>query len=269
MNLAELSSSYSLQPVVTEIVRKVKEVSGKDIDFRISNTISVYAVTKIARKRMSQHVIYFRKDVVDRLSYIIAHECGHILRIMEAPEEERVVPATNKATKLKVLEDIKSNSFSKPLLAKMIGVWVDGIVMQVTNLPVDVRIERWIQKSFPSLKQEQISALEKDAEKTLAGLSKEVEMVTPTKIFAISNSMAYAYLRGIGPIVGKRYDKAFYGRNSILNLGKKLYKFLEEEDRGYSGDIETINLWAKTLGIDGWFDWISFESMPESYYEDL
>jgi len=269
VNLAELSSSYSLQPVVTEIVRKVKEVSGKDIDFRISDTISVYAVTKIARKRMSQHVVYFRKDVVDRLSYIIAHECGHILRIMEAPEEERVVPAIDKTTKLKVLGDIKINSFSKPLLAKMIDIWVDGIIMQVTNLPVDVRIEKWIQKSFPSLEKEQISALEKDAEKTLAGLTKKVEMVTPAKIFTISNSMVYAYLRGISTITGKRYDKAFYGRNFILNLGKRLYKLLKEEDHGYSSDIETINLWAKTLGIDDWFHWISFESMPESYFKNL
>lgn len=270
MKLDELSTKYSILPVVKDIVNQVRDLTGKDIDFRISNKISVYSTTKVARERMNEHVVFFKEDVSDRLSYVIAHECGHILRIMGAKQEDRVVPATNRDTKMRILDEFKDTSIPESMLPRMVSVWVDGLITQLTNLPVDVRIERWMQGSFPSLKEEQIKALDIDAQSTLKGLTREVKTHTPKKVYITSNSMAYAYLRSIGPITGKRYDKAFYDEPTALRLGKKLYNILDnEEDQGFTGDLKIINEWAKVLNIDSWFDWIDFESMPESYFKGV
>jgi len=267
MNHLELSSRFCILPVLSEIIENVREVSRKDIDFRAVTRLPTYASTKIARDRMERHVIYFRENIADRLTYIIAHECGHIIRMMEAPIEKRVVPGTSIRQRGETIKALDISVEDHPI--QLINMWIDGLVLQLTNLPVDIRIERWLNREYPGLSDEQQKGLSIDAGKTLAGLSDEVRRITPPKIFQLSNSMTFAYLRGIGEITGERYDREFYGYRSILSAGKTLYKIADSERDDFEGDVTIINSWAKILGLDTAFSWIDFEDMPESYFDDV
>lgn len=151
----------------------------------------------------------------------------------------------------------------------MVDVWLGGLITQVTSLPACVRIERWIHREYPSLRDEQRLYLDEDETRTLQGLTKKVERMTPKTIFRISNSITYAYLRGLDPVIGKDLRKHFSGRPSITSTGIQLYDAFGEEDTGYSGDIRVTNEWAKILKISDWFAWIGFEDMPESYFKDI
>jgi hypothetical protein len=136
-------------------------------------------------------------------------------------------------------------------------------VLQVTNQPVDVRIERWIASDYPGLEQEQIEGLEKDARVALQGLTTEVERTTPPTAFRASNAMNYAYLNHIGEITGRDYRRRFRDREEIVELGQRLYEISTEE----WSDIEVADRWAEVIGIKEWFSWRAFEDMPESYYQ--
>lgn len=267
MNFKQLSSNFHIQPALAEILDRVREISRKDIDFRVAARLATYASTKIARERMESHIIYFREDVVDRLSYIIAHECGHIVRMMEAPASKRVVPGTSIRQRAETLKALELTADNYPV--QLINMWTDGLVMQLTNLPVDIRIERWLNREYPKLREEQHKGLSIDAEKTLAGLSDEIRRVTPSKIFQISNAMTYAYLRGIGEITREHYGRPFYGYRAILATGRTLYETVDGERDDLEGDVGIINKWAETLGLDSSFSWIDFEDMPESYFDDV
>jgi hypothetical protein len=81
--------------------------------------------------------------------------------------------------------------------SEMLDVWLGGLITQVTSLPACVRIERWLHREYPALRNEQRLYLDEDVQRTLQGLSKKVERVTPKTLLRISNSITYAYLRGL------------------------------------------------------------------------
>ena len=123
-------------------------------------------------------------------------------------------------------------------------------------------------RSILRLEDEQRLYLDEDVKRTVQGLSKKIERVTPKTLFRISNSITYAYLRGLEPVTGKDLRRHFSGRPSIITTGIQLYEALGEEDTGYAGDIRVTNEWANILKVSDWFAWIGFEDMPESYFND-
>jgi hypothetical protein len=266
LKVEELQTRYRLLPEVVGILELVQQVSEKDIDFRPVRKLNVAATTKVARQRMPQHIISFDRGKADRINYIIAHECGHILRMLQLPPADRLVPATTSATVSIAAEVLADEvTFLPPaLIPKMLDVWVGGLVLQVTNQPVDVKIEQWLYSNYPGLRREQVQGLEKDARVALKALAIEVERMAPPTVFRISNAMNYAYLNHINKITGRNYRNRFRGRQEIIGLGKQLYEISE----GEWSDVEVANQWAEHLGIRQWFSWIGFEDMPESYYRD-
>jgi hypothetical protein len=190
---------------------------------------------------------------------------------MEADPAIRVVPGSNAETRAVAVKELGNELSQLPeaMRNQMLDVWLGGLITQVTSLPACVRIERWIHREYPPLRSEQRLYLDEDVQRTLQGLSKKVERVTPKTLFRISNSITYAYLRGIELVTGKDLRKHFSGRPSIITTGIQLYETLGEADMGYAGDIRVTNEWVKILNVSEWFTWVGFEDMPESYFKDI
>ena len=64
------------------------------------------ATSKIARARMPQHIIKYQPQMVQRINHLTAHECGHILRTMEADPSIRVVPGSNAETRAVAVREL-------------------------------------------------------------------------------------------------------------------------------------------------------------------
>jgi hypothetical protein len=266
-----MSADLNLLQPVRDIIQRVKEVSGKDIIFRPAPDQLVPAISKIARARMPFHIIKYQPQMLHRINHLTAHECGHILRTMEAAASARIVPMSNAQTRAVVVREL-GNEFSHlpdGMKEQMLDIWLSGIITQVTSLPACVRIERWLHREYSSLRDEQRLYLDEDVKRTVQGLSKKIERMTPKTIFRISNSITYAYLRGIEPATGKDLRKHFSGRPSIITTGIQLYETLGKEDTGYAGDLRVTNEWARILKVSDWFGWTGFEDVPESYFNDV
>ena len=266
-----MTSDLNLLPSVLKIIERVKEVSGKEITFRPAPDQLVPATSKIARARMPHHLIKYQPQMAHRINHLTAHESGHILRTMEADPSIRVVPVSNTKTRANAVKELGKELSHLPesMRSQMLDMWLGGLITQVTSLPVCVRIERWIYREYPPLRDEQRLYLDEDMQRTLQGLSKKVERMTPKTIFRISNSITYAYLRGLEPVTGKDLRKHFSGRPAIISTGIQLCDTFGEEDTGYASDIRITNEWARILKISDWFAWIRFEDMPESYFQDI
>jgi hypothetical protein len=272
VKIEEVQVKHGLHPELIRIVHLVEESTGKPIAFQPKNDLQVSALTKIARERMPEHIIRFHPSRTDRLSHLIAHECGHILRMMRAKPEDRLVPVTGPselaAAQKAISREVNVLPLPPQMLQRMFTVWVHGLTLQVTNLSVDVYIEKWLHHGFPALQAEQARSLEKEAETSLQALSKQVEQHTPLTVFRASNAMNYAYLREIGPLAGHDYLDGYVRYPPILRMGKALHGMLESEDRGVATDQQIINKWAEYLHINTWFTWLPFEAMPESYFRE-
>lgn len=266
-----MTADFDLLPPVREIIQRVKDVSGKEVIFRPAPDQLVPATSKIARARMPSHIIKYQPQMAQRINHLTAHECGHILRTVAADPSIRIVPMSNAETKANARRQLGNELSHLPasLREQMLDIWLGGVITQVTSLPACVRIERWVRRDYPALGEEQRLYLEGDVKRTLQGLSKKIERVTPKTIFRISNSITYAYLRGLEPVTGKDLRKHFSDWPAIIRTGIRLYEALGEEDGGYAGDLRVTTEWAKILNVADWFSWIGFEDVPESYFNDV
>lgn len=103
--------------------------------------------------------------------------------MMQARPSERVVPSSNTETAAAAFNDLKSEL--APLTAEMHGemfnIWSTGVIYQLANLPVDLRIETWIYNSYSGFRDTQVRSVAVDVDNCLQGLSDKVRKNTPEK----------------------------------------------------------------------------------------
>jgi hypothetical protein len=263
--------SLDLSPSVHKIFAKVKSLSGKDVKLIEKRDLDVYASVKIARKSMADHLMYYKPEHTGIINHLIAHECGHILRIYGIEPEGRLVSFTNDQLKLKALKDIESEiqKLSKMLpfkeLVQIANIWYTGIIRQLTGYPSDIMIEKWIHDEYPDLRPYQSKCLKKQYDEAVQALSNRVERMTPYMILWASNGMNYAFFHMLEAHFKDNYHLERYDRSAYANIGKELILLRQEQEDTYEGDIHTVNEWAKALKCSHWFAWQDFEDIPDNY----
>jgi hypothetical protein len=258
---------------VHDILDRVREVTHKRIEFIEKNDMPTYAAIKMARRNMSAHLIFHKREHNELVNHLIAHECGHILRMFAVPEGKRLIPMSNEEIKGIALNEMQDEimGLSKILplerLAQIINLWFNGTVRQVTNLPPDIMIEKWLFDDYPELRPYQLRSLQKQHQEAIAGLKNEVKQITPSKILDASNIMNYAFFRIIGFYIKTNFLTP-YNQTNYVRKGKELAEYTEKNyTNDYEGDLKMIDYWAKYLGLSNWFAWTGFENVPESYLE--
>ena len=87
----ELRQSHSLDPDVVDLADMIETAFGKPVDIRFDASMKVPAIVKVARERMPAHLVSIHPSQTDVLSYLVAHKCACIERIMRVPASERRV----------------------------------------------------------------------------------------------------------------------------------------------------------------------------------
>jgi len=254
-----LPEGLELIPEVLEILEDIAKRTGKEVSIEMDASLYIDASTTLGLGEKNTHHIRINPKVERKMNHLVLHECGHIIRFFDAPEEERLVPAGNYPIYHKVKERLKSEMGSAEVPEDVIRLWINGLVQQLVSLSVDFRIERWVYDTFPMLRKEQKINLEMGAKLSVLALSKQVQMVTAPSIYTASNIMNCAYIMLLGDLLSKHWVKEYYRYPSILSVAKSLKNEAPLQDMGQKGDIELTNIWAKKLGLDEWFIWI----MPE------
>jgi len=219
---------------VKEILDKVKQTTSKEIQFVEKDDLTTYAALRMARKNMPAHIIFVKKEHDEIINHLIAHECGHVLRLFGVPEEKRLIAITNDQIKLNALSEIEAEiqelSTALPFdrLAQVVNLWYTGIFRQVTNFPPDIMIEKWLYDNYPELRQYQLKSIKKQHQEALTGLSTEVVNMTPLKFLDVSNIMNYAFFRILGFHFGINFIKP-YNNTKYIGTGKKLASLTEAE----------------------------------------
>lgn len=265
----ELKLSKSTQ----DILKFISEKTQKPFEFINKPDLKTIAAVKIARKNMASHILYYKDDRGGILDHLIAHECGHIKRIWDVPPAERIVPASNDENKRFALTQIGDQliKLTKAIpvehLGKISNIWFHGIIRQVTNIPVDMRIEKWIFDNYPELRKSQVASIDRQMKESAQVLSKRVENFTPKKIYDTSNYINYSFALFMESLIGKKYI-APYKSTPYTGLGSKLADLvMKSEDKGFLQDIEIIDQWTELLGLKGWYYWADFEDVPPDYLQ--
>jgi len=266
--------SLELIGPVKSILNEVEATTGKPLRFVEKEDMDVFATVKMARRSMPAHIVYYRRQHDFIINHLVAHECGHILRMFGVPEEKRLIPAKtrdDRAVLQEIERDLKRISAVVPMreLVQVVGTWRNGLVMQLTSYPPDIMIEKWIYDGYPELRPYQLQSLERQNNQALKGISRNVQLVTPSKIYNSSNIMNYTFFNILGSHT--KVDLAKPYRNTPFSKkGKQLIKLTEKDYvNTYEGDISMINRWAEFLGLSKWFEWVGFEDVPEDYLNSI
>jgi len=205
-----------------------------------------------------------------RINHIIAHECGHILRIYEAAPSERLIPYFSSKNYEHAFEESRKdiNNISKIIpeskLNQLIEMLFKGLVMQLTNQPVDLKIEEWIYNEYPGLREFQEISFQSQLQEALGGLTEDVRKITPYKIYEASHSMNYTYFNVLAKNTKFDLDSA-YDNFEFEVKGKLLIEIIEKYENNLDGDIKRINDWANILNLSEWYEWKNFEDVPSNY----
>ena len=73
--------NLDLPDSVNRIFDEVKSLTGKGVKLIEKGDLDTYASIKIARKSMPDHLMYYKPEHTGIINHLLAHECGHILRI--------------------------------------------------------------------------------------------------------------------------------------------------------------------------------------------
>ncbi|MFH1409439.1 MAG: hypothetical protein ABIH34_06005 [Nanoarchaeota archaeon] len=256
---------------VPAVLEEIKNVTGKGIDFIPKENLSTYAALRMARKDMPSHLIYYKKEHDEIINHLVVHECGHLFRIFKCPENQRLIPYSDKQIKYNALKQIENEIIAlRPVLsedqiAHVINLWYDGLIRQVTNLPPDIMIEKWIHDEFPALRSLQLKSIKKQHSESVAGLTETVRRMTPTTILFASNVMNYAFFRILGLHVGQNFVRE-YSSTHYIGKGKELASITERNyTDSHEGDNMMIDKWAAFVNISDWFKWRGFEDVPLDY----
>jgi len=266
--------SLELISETKEILEKVEGLTEKKFKFIPNNEITSHAKLKMARNDMENHIVYYKEGASQSINHIIAHECGHIIRIFKSDPSERLIPfISSKSSEAAITEmanDIDSISkvMPKSKVEKLIEMLFKGLVMQLTNQPVDLKIEEWIYNEYPGLREFQKISFQSQLQEALGGLNKDVKAITPSKIYEASHSMNYAYFNVLAKKTKFDLDST-YDNFEFENKGRLLIEIMGKYENNFDGDLKRINDWANILNLSSWYEWKRFEDVPSNYGEML
>lgn len=262
--------SLELIPETKEILEKVESLTEKRFKFIPNNEITSHAKLKMARNDMENHIVYYKEGASQSINHIIAHECGHIIRIFKSEPSERLIPFISSKSSETAINEIANDidSISKVMLKskveKLIEMLFKGLVMQLTNQPVDLKIEEWIYNEYPGLRKFQKISFQSQLQEALGGLIEDVRKITPSKIYEASHSMNYAYFNALAKKTKFDLESA-YDNFEFEDKGRLLIEIMGKYENNFDGDVKRINDWASILGLSSWYEWKRFEDVPSNY----
>ena len=144
---------------------------------------------------------------------------------------------------------------------ELLFIWHAGVVRQVTNYPVDLRIERWLFKEYPGMSDLHTEALIEQLREDQAVLAPEIEFFTPPPVYEASVIMNCAFARRVCEMLGDSSPRLPYPKRLARAANELLAILDREEEDNHRGDMRTVNRWARRLGIENWYTWIRLQEL--------
>lgn len=191
------------------------------------------------------------------VDYAIAHEVARLHRIWRAPERERGVLSSNFATRLYAILALQEDIAEMPTGDREGAIhgfeqFYDGLVTQLGSMPADPWLNAWLLNEYPALEPEIATGVAHVFDQAHRVLASPVRRFIPPTIYGAANAMNAAYALHAEELLGQSGYAAPYRATGYARLGLRLRE-LNEPDRGHVGDRETAQLWARELGLVGWY----------------
>jgi hypothetical protein len=254
---------------VRAILDTLKDVTGREVLFIRKPDLKSLARIRMAGDTSAAHVLFYRDENNPLMNHVIANECAHLIRLFRAPLDRRLVAVANERTQERYREEIREDIQRLSLihgldtLRAFIPLWYESVVFQLTRMPPDIMIERWLYEEYPDMRDIQLAALQEQHEKAVSVLSANIRRMTPGKIYKVSQVMNYVFFRLAGDLLGVRLTGP-YEKSRYMLEGEELAMWTAEHySEDHEGDVSVIDNWARALHLSEWFEWRRFDEISQ------
>jgi hypothetical protein len=142
-------------------------------------------------------------------------------------------------------------------------MWYQGVIFQLTKMPPDIMIDKWLFHKFPELQPVQKNSIEKQRMAAVRSLDPEWRGMTPTIVYYASNVMNYVYFKILEDLYQADFTGPYHSTVFIMD-GRELEKrtLNPEFPDDHIGDMKRIDSWAEMLDLSGWYEWVPYKDNP-------
>jgi tetratricopeptide (TPR) repeat protein len=271
----------SLMAFVHSRGNAIESITGYPVEFTEDDALQGLTAKSILawKHHTSKHQVLYLPHSKEILPHILIHELEHILLEHEARQEKKnkrfVGTEKNREYARQLISDdiqkLRKVGYDENEVNEILSQWIDGLVNQLYNNPLDMIIEKRIFDKYEILRSSQFVALHKTQQDNLLVLTNsEIQKITPRIIYHANQAMNCAYTifndwlnNGI-----TNYCAA-YKSSSAYAAGETLFNtFLESAKSFHTGDeYQLISEFAAILKLENWFeienDLSQYESVTE------
>ena len=193
-----------------------------------------------------------------RLHFIV-NSAIKIRRFFELPADERLLPVSEGDKRLpkEYEEELRRKLGGPPetVLEGLSAFLCEGIVRQLTSMPIDIRVERETAELVPEHKGAQRAYLARQVKDMEPHFMPDIAQVAPDQIYAASSAMNVAFAEEAGEIAAVEPGPMFR-QTPHWRLGERLCELLHDvAEPGYRGDRIVTDSWAQELEMRDWYEW--------------
>lgn len=237
-----------LHPATLQMIRKVEELSGLPVHVKEDANLKVMATVSPARGPAPAHFLSYRPGT-RAVDYLIACQLGFLVRLYSCPVEDRREVVAVSHEQQQGIEAMGLADFS-PGFAQ---ATVSSIIQQVRTYPVSTRVDDWIWKHLPELREQQEHSVRSQLAENARALAPEIRQQFPKALVDANTAMNAAYAELWGLVLGDARFAIPYKALGYGTLAAKLLAVLSEVPDDPAEDPLLIERWADLLGLSGSF----------------
>jgi hypothetical protein len=249
----------NLRAATKDILRLVADLSGRSVQLMRDDTLKVFSTLVTARHGSPYHVLRYQPSN-DPLDYWFAYQAGFLIRLFNCPPESRFDFVPDPDANQKVLELIGLGRKLPPDeretakgFADVVAQWA---LMNLRSLSIGMRVDAWIAETYPTLRELQAPALERNLQSNLNVIGQRLGKLSVPSQFL---GMDAAYALFAERLLGTDEFTIPYEAAGALDAGRDLLAILDATPAAPDHDCELVDRWAQRLGMNGWYRWQPYE----------
>jgi hypothetical protein len=251
----------SLRDATREIIALVEKKSGTSVRVVQDRTLTTAAAVRMASESLPVHLIAWNPASQSAPDYMIAYECGFILRLYDIPLDRRKRYGITEAGRQQVgvmLRDIAAQlGLEQDAAAILRDRLFQGLMVQLLSIPVGLRVDAWIRNQYACLSGLQEESVIQQLEVNCDSLKPEVRKISPESIYRPSIAMNASFAEFWARELGEPRHVLPYKGSKYWATGQKLTAISEQIPDDPREDTRLVDEWAAELGLTGWYQWDS------------
>lgn len=247
----------NLLPCTSQVIAKVERLTNRPVHIVQEPKLSTLAHLQIARGDAPFHLLRYKPSGATPPDYLIAHQCGYVLRLYSAPPEKRFDFASCPEGRTKIGIELQEPRLPDGVRA-MGEFLLGGLITQLRSIPVGFRIDEWVEKTFPELALLQRNAVVAQLETNSKAIAAAGSGNFPAKVAKASLGMNAAFAAFWGRKWADPTPVVPYKAIGLAELGQRLLTIYDRTPDDAVTDVQLVGEWAFELELQGWYDAIPF-----------